>query len=275
MLKRAFFRLAEASGANRLMRRIHRGRVKVLLYHNVTPGGRHFANSLSPDDFDRHLRWLKRHANIVAMDRQGHLHGLSSDRVNVLLTFDDGFVNNAEHVLPILERHGVSAVFFLIASLLPGGDRPWFAAAQQAKDGAADPYRTLNAEQARRLLAAGITIGSHGFAHDDYRTFATDGAREDGAWARSLLEETLAVPVRCFAFPWGFHRTGQVEELSGVYPRIFTTRPGFADADAAVLPRNAVADFDQLKMAVSGTIDRIVAIRNREDRLPLRHRPQA
>jgi peptidoglycan/xylan/chitin deacetylase (PgdA/CDA1 family) len=44
----------------------------------------------------------------------------------VLLTFDDGFRNNAEVVAPILRRHGVPAVFFVSSRHAMPGKYLWF-----------------------------------------------------------------------------------------------------------------------------------------------------
>lgn len=274
-MKNALFRLAESSGINACMRRIHRGKIKVLLYHNVTPGARHFDNSVSPEEFERHVQWLKQHCNIVEIGGDGQWHGLSDDRVNVLLTFDDGFINNIEHVLPILVRHRVRAVFFLIASLVETGAAPWFVSAPEEPQSLPDPYRTLTAAQARMLLDAGMRVGSHGVAHDDYRGMDEARAMRDAQASRSALEDALGTQVRLFAFPWGFHTPAQLSSLAGVYARIFLTRVGFARADMQIVPRNAVANLDHLRVVVSGTFDALIERRNRQDGRALRLRDDA
>jgi hypothetical protein len=37
---------------------------------------------------------------------------------SLVITFDDGYENNFSHVLPILQRHGLHAVFFVTTNLI-------------------------------------------------------------------------------------------------------------------------------------------------------------
>ncbi|WP_420137961.1 polysaccharide deacetylase family protein [Sphingomonas sp.] len=270
--KRLLFRLLEASGINRLMRARHAGQIRVLLYHNVTPGRRHFSNALAPEEFEQHVAWLRRHCNIAWIDQTGNWHNLATDRLNVLLTFDDGFVNNVTHVLPILTRAGTRATFFLIGSLLAEGGRPWFADRPDLDPAEDEPLRSVTAEAARSLIDAGMTIGNHSLAHDDYRTFSVDEAWADATRAGTLIEQQIGVRTQLFAFPWGFHRPGQARAIGRSHRRIFFTDCGFATPDDRFIARNAVADLDHLKVIVSGTLDAMLARRDRTAAAPLRKR---
>lgn len=75
----------------------------VLCYHSVAPAGPPFF-TVSPDLLERHLGVLRRRGWAT-----GGLDGLRDlaagrppDRPTAFLTFDDGYVDNHEHALPIL-----------------------------------------------------------------------------------------------------------------------------------------------------------------------------
>src|SRR5689334_4178072 len=92
----------------------------VLNYHRIANGEDLFDHgiiSATPDGLDAQMSYLKRHAALVTLEEalafvERKLH----DRVRrsrVLVTFDDGYLDNYQAAFPILRSHGVPAVFFL------------------------------------------------------------------------------------------------------------------------------------------------------------------
>ncbi len=123
-----------------------------LLYHGVpsadTPG------RLSRAAFERHVEFLTRHFMIVAADAWDGSRG-ASDRPRVILTFDDGFRNNAEVVAPVLRAHGAPAVFFVSTRHVAPGKQLWFAYLQALERSFPKPTlsfrdETLAMDSARR-----------------------------------------------------------------------------------------------------------------------------
>jgi peptidoglycan/xylan/chitin deacetylase (PgdA/CDA1 family) len=72
--------------------------------------------ALPPAMFEQQLDWLQRDYQIIRLaDLEAAMDGGASLPPNAaLLTFDDGFVDHYEVVLPILGRRGLSGVFFLV-----------------------------------------------------------------------------------------------------------------------------------------------------------------
>ena len=253
--KRFGLGLLDTFGLNTVMRRANRGNIKVLLYHNVTPGGQHFDYALSPEEFERHILYLKARYNIVGIDQLGKWVGVRADKCNVLITFDDGFRNNLDYAVPILKRHGVSAVFFLIADCVKDGSPPDFLRERLGAAADAPEYRTVDIAGARLMIAAGQAVGSHSVSHLNHRRLATDVAVVDGARARDVLEGALGVEIGLFAFPWGYHCANQLEPFGALYQRIFLTTHGFCAPGDTVIPRNEVSGLAHLKAAASGSLD--------------------
>jgi peptidoglycan/xylan/chitin deacetylase (PgdA/CDA1 family) len=95
----------------------------VLMYHAIAPGS---GDYFGPEVFERHVRFLKSRFRFISPQEYGRARRGTED-IEVLLTFDDGFLNNALYVAPILKRHQVPAIFF-ISTRHCGGVRPlWFA----------------------------------------------------------------------------------------------------------------------------------------------------
>lgn len=103
-----------------------RARLSVLIFHRVLPQ----ADPLFPDEvdaarFDALCAWLARWFNVLPLDRA--VQDLAAGRLPAraaAITFDDGYADNEQVALPILQRHGLSATFFVATGFLDGG-RMW------------------------------------------------------------------------------------------------------------------------------------------------------
>lgn len=97
-------------------------RLVILLYHRVLSSD----DPLRPGDpcekqFDRQMRLLSRWFNPLPLTEA--IRKLSEDQLParaVCVTFDDGYADNLTKGLPILERHGIPATFFIASGYLDG-----------------------------------------------------------------------------------------------------------------------------------------------------------
>lgn len=100
-----------------------RGRLSILIFHRVLAR----ADPLFPEEvdarrFDAICGWLRSWFNVLPLDRAVAL--LSDGRLPAraaAITFDDGYADNHELALPILQRHGLHATFFIATGFLDGG----------------------------------------------------------------------------------------------------------------------------------------------------------
>ena len=68
----------------------------------------------TPESLDRQLRRLRRHCTPIALgELLAHLDGALLPANPALVTFDDGYRDNLVNAVPILERHGIRATFFI------------------------------------------------------------------------------------------------------------------------------------------------------------------
>jgi peptidoglycan/xylan/chitin deacetylase (PgdA/CDA1 family) len=80
--------------------------------------------ALSIADFERQLDWLQAHVRVIDYPAfEAMLYkGSPSAEDTALLTFDDGFIDHYETVMPILQERRLTGVFFVSDSTI--GERP-------------------------------------------------------------------------------------------------------------------------------------------------------
>lgn len=100
-----------------------RGRLSILIFHRVLPSF-DAARPLIPDvaRFDRALSHLGRYFNVLPLAQA--VDALQSGCLPAraaAITFDDGYADNYLHALPVLQKHGLHATFFVATGFLDGG----------------------------------------------------------------------------------------------------------------------------------------------------------
>lgn len=107
-----------------------RGRAVVLMYHRVLPPDADTCSTdgivVTPATFARHMAFLARHFRPLSSGqfRACLDAGRMPDRA-CLVTFDDGWSDNEQFALPVLERFQVPAIVFLATGFV-GGSRPFW-----------------------------------------------------------------------------------------------------------------------------------------------------
>ncbi len=168
----------------------------VLMYHSVAPYDQDpYLVTVRPARFEQQLRWLYRRGlrgtsmrELLAARRDGTGRGL------VGLTFDDGYADFSEYVLPALARFGFTATVFVIADLLSGSNS-W--------DEAGPRKALMTADQIRHAAASGMEIGSHGRRHVSLTSTAGPDLTAEVSGSRAILQEISGQEITGFCYPYG------------------------------------------------------------------------
>lgn len=103
-----------------------RARLNVLIFHRVLPQpDPFFPDEVDAARFDQMLGWVKSWFNVLPLDeaarrmREGSLPARAA-----ALSFDDGYADNHDVALPLLQKHGLPCSFFVATGFLDGG-RMW------------------------------------------------------------------------------------------------------------------------------------------------------
>ena len=85
-------------------------KVNILYYHRINDiqNDRHLL-CVTPENFEQQLKILKRNYNILRFEDDWS----QTDRDSIVITFDDGYMDNLTYALPILEREEVPAAVFV------------------------------------------------------------------------------------------------------------------------------------------------------------------
>lgn len=105
------------------MRFYSSARLSILIYHRVlAQPDPLFPGEIDAKTFDRHLSVLKNFFNVMPLlEATRLLRNNKLPRSAACITFDDGYSDNEEVALPILQRHGLPACFFIATGYLDGG----------------------------------------------------------------------------------------------------------------------------------------------------------
>jgi peptidoglycan/xylan/chitin deacetylase (PgdA/CDA1 family) len=203
--------------------------VPVLMYHRVDPHtppdaiGRSL--TLAPAAFEAQLAWLRDH-HIVTLTTEELAAALARGehpRHAVVLTFDDGYIDAATVVTPLLQRYGARASFYVSAGFVGDG-------------------RHLTWAQLRAMRAAGMEIGCHGTRHLDLAKLGRNAAAHEIDHCAATLAHYLAKPTT-YAYAAGRWNATTLELVKAAgFTVALTERPGTVRSLAApyTLPRRRV-----------------------------------
>lgn len=167
-----------------------------LMYHSVAPRvDDPYLVTVDPARFVKQVIWLRRRGlrgvsmrELLAAQAAGAAGGL------VGLTFDDGYTDFLENVLPVLRRNDFTATVYVIAGRI-GGTNEW--------DPKGPRKPLLTERQVRRVAAAGMEIGSHSFSHVTLPAADDATLRREVQDSRDMLRDITGQDVPGFCYPYG------------------------------------------------------------------------
>ncbi|TIU34593.1 MAG: glycosyltransferase [Mesorhizobium sp.] len=214
-----------------------RQRIPVLMYHGVADDGPAALARfrLTPAAFASQMAWLRANGFHAIMSEQ--LEWSIANRQPfagrpVLITFDDGFQNFADHAWPILRANDLTAEVFLVTDLV-GETARWDA-------GSGPPTQLMDAGTVRRLAGEGAFFGSHLATHRAIDGLSSADLAAELLRSRMFIERWTGRPIASFAAPFSVtdRRLGRLARECG-YRIGFGGRHGPADleSDPIDLPR--------------------------------------
>jgi len=174
--------------------------LRILMYHRINashPGDR---LSIHPDVFRGQMEALAGSGRpvlplseaLTALRCAGPL-----PKGAVCLTFDDGFRDNFDFALPVLERLGLPATFFVVTGHVGT------ASCIDRYRGCCDEDRSMDWAQLRELIAQGHAVGGHSRSHRELADLEPDQVRWEVAGCHADLLGHLGRAPELFCYPRG------------------------------------------------------------------------
>lgn len=176
--------------------------IPILMYHNVAevPAGLHPDGRclyVTPAAFAAQMALLQRLGwrGVPMSGAMPYLRGEKHGRV-AAITFDDGYLDNLENALPVLQRHGFGATCYAVNGCI-GKYNLWDA----ERLGVHKPMMTV--EQLHAWRAGGMEIGAHTRNHVHLTQCDDAQLHDEIAGGKAELENLLGFEVPQFCYPFG------------------------------------------------------------------------
>lgn len=216
--------------------------LRILMYHRVAELERFDQLTVTPARFEQQMQLLAQRTQVLSLSESlNRLVVGSRNRPTVAVTFDDGYLDNLHHALPILERYRVPATIFITTDFCDQNrSHPRYAAP-------ADRLH-LNWQEVRQLAAHPlITIGSHTMTHPYLPTLTAEAATREIVDSRQIIEHQLGAGIEFFCYPSGDFgpREAELVEHAG-YRAAVSVAPGLnrKGTDRYTLRRTEITDKD-------------------------------
>ncbi len=215
--------------------------VPILMYHMVK-------KSLRPEEAGKHLSESTFRRQMRALARAGYV-SVSLPEVRrafagegrlpkkpVVVTFDDGYLDNYEVAFPILWESGLTATIFLPTALL-----------DERKNNVFNGHPLMNWAQVGEMRRAGIAFAAHTATHPRLTTVPTDSMAAELKRSREEIEDRLGGACEDMAYPFGDfdervrEEAGRAGYRTACSVRIGLNHPG---EDLLGLKRISIVDAD-------------------------------
>ena len=221
--------------------------IPVLMYHHVNPRG-NFIN-LTPEKFEAHMRYLNRHG-FTALHTDELLAILNGHKMPpkkpVMITFDDGWLDNWIFAFPALKKYGMKAVIFVITSLIPEKGRrqrsdegkvaglPKHSECERMIESGSASEVMASWEEIREMTETGlIEIQSHTHTHRRFDKLYADRMernsflKQDLQISKNIIEKRSGRLCNAVCWPWGKYNSDYIETAQALgFGAMFTTEKG-------------------------------------------------
>jgi peptidoglycan/xylan/chitin deacetylase (PgdA/CDA1 family) len=205
--------------------------VPVLMYHHVSPAQDMITTS--PENFERQIAGLAKHGYHALSTEEfaGFLAGKPVAAKSVLITFDDGYLNNWVYAHPILKKYNMRATMFIVTGLIgEGGPRPVAGETQVLPEmishkrgkamiaaGHPDPVMVRWSEVHAMQAAGTFEFHSHTDTHTRWdltgvtREACLAKIQQELLRSRETLQQQFGVVSEHFCWPQGYFEEDYIE----------------------------------------------------------------
>jgi peptidoglycan/xylan/chitin deacetylase (PgdA/CDA1 family) len=176
--------------------------VPVLCYHQVRnytakDGAYTKSITVTPETFARHMKILadSGYTTILPDDLYAfYNNGINLPSKPVMISFDDNTVSQYENALPVLNKYGFKAAFFIMTVSI---GRPGY----------------MSREQMKQLYTEGHSLGIHTWDHHKVTQYSADDWKIQLDEPIKTIEGIIGETAPYFAYPYGVWNKEAIPEL--------------------------------------------------------------
>lgn len=186
--------------------------VPVLMYHSISFEKNNDLR-VPKEKFENQMKYLKENGfNTITISE---LYDVVNNRKPVppkpiVITFDDGYVDNYTDAYPILMKYGFKGTVFVITDIIGKGGY-------------------INASQIQEMYDNGMDFESHTVYHEELDLLPYDKQLNTLKRSKEYLETALNKKVMSVAYPFGKYNSNTIKAAKEAgYMLAFTTQYGFS-----------------------------------------------
>jgi len=189
--------------------------VPVLYYHSVKESADNEV-TITPENLKAQLKYIKDegYVTLTLNELKGYLlNNYPIPNKSIVITFDDGYMDNYYSAFPILKDFNMVATIFCITSALDGG-------------------YYLSKEAINEMSNYGLDIQSHTVNHPHLDKLTYDEQLSELKESKKTLESITGKKIDSIAYPFGDFNDDSVKAAKDAgYSLGFTTKRGLSDRD--------------------------------------------
>ena len=176
--------------------------VPVVMYHRVINKSENegiHGTYIYENIFREHMKYLKdNNFSVITfedLNNIGWRNRFDKNKKYIIITFDDGYVDNYELAFPILKEFNFKATIFLMGE---STYNEWDVKADGEKS-----FPLMSVEMIKEMQDYGIEFGAHTFNHPKLNKLSNDEIKHQIVDVKKPLEEKIGKEIITFAYPYG------------------------------------------------------------------------
>ena len=176
--------------------------VPVVMYHRVINNSENegiYGTYIYENIFRQHMQYLKdNNFDVITfedLNKIGWRNRFQRNKKYIMITFDDGYVDNYNLAFPILKEFGFKATIFLMGE---STYNEW-----DVNAGGEKKFELMDKFMIKEMQDYGIEFGAHTFNHPKLNKLSEEEIRHQIVDVKKPLEEKIEKEIITFAYPYG------------------------------------------------------------------------
>jgi peptidoglycan/xylan/chitin deacetylase (PgdA/CDA1 family) len=219
--------------------------IRILMYHRIDNTPKYDQLIVSPINFAKQMEFLAKNYRVISLEQAvTELKNVNNKTAGVVITFDDGYLDNFIEALPILRKYNLPATIF-VTSL--------FSEQKLSHSRYKNNKQRLHmnwSEIRETLEDSNITIGSHTLSHPFLNKLSDVNSLNEIKQSKQIITEKLNRKINFFCYPSGNFDKREIKFVKEAnYTAATSVAPGlnrFNNTSLFSLKRTEINDKDSL-----------------------------